>query len=124
MPQIPSLTTFVVGDRLPWPESSVAGEQALPSDPAIVYQAGFAKPCTLRRISALGAIVRGELANAPECVALELETGQRPAGTIAWQDRDETGITFKEPVNLLALITRKLVSQPVERRAVPRVELR
>jgi len=125
MPQTPSLTTFVVGDRLPWPESSVAGEQALPSDPAIVYQAGFAKPCTLRRISALGAIVRGELTNSPdESVALELETGQRPAGTITWQDRDETGITFKEPVNLLALITRKLVSQPVERRAVPRVELR
>jgi len=125
MPQTPSLTTFVVGDRLPWPESSVAGEQALPSDPAIVYQAGFAKPCTLRRISALGAIVRGELTNSPdECVALELETGQRPAGTIAWQDRDETGIAFKEPVNLVALITRKLVSQPVERRAVPRVELR
>lgn len=125
MPQSPSLTTFIVGERLPWPDGSAAGEAALPCDPAIVYQAGFAKKCALRRISALGAIVRGELSNAPEqVVALELETGQRPAGTIAWQDRDETGICFNEPVNLLALITRKLVSQPVERRAVPRVELR
>lgn len=125
MPQPPSLTTFVVGDRLPWPESAVAGEQALPSDPAIVYQAGFAKACTLRRISALGAIVRGDLADTPDqTIALELETGQRPAGTIVWRDRDESGIAFKEPVNLLALITRKLVSQPAERRAVPRLELR
>ena len=125
MPQTPSLTTFVVGERLPWPDGSVAGEDARTYDPAIVHQAGFAKECALRRISALGAIVRGELANAPgQCVALELETGQRPASTIAWQEMGETGVCFKEPVNLLALITRKLVSQPVERRAVPRVELR
>ena len=125
MSQSPSLTTFVVGERLPWPDGSAVAGEALPCDPAIVYQAGFAKKCSLRRISALGAIVRGDLANTPEQpVALELETGQRPAGTIAWQDNGETGICFKEPVNLVALITRKLVSQPVERRAVPRVEVR
>lgn len=125
MSQLPSLTTFVVGERLPWPDGSAVAEEARPYDPAIVYQAGFAKKCALRRISALGAIVRGELANTPEQpVALELETGQRPSGTIAWQDGGETGICFNEPVNLVALITRKLVSQPVERRAVPRVEVR
>jgi hypothetical protein len=125
MSQSPSLTTFVVGERLPWPDGFAAGDEARSYDPAIVYQTGFAKKCALRRISALGAIVRGELTNSPEQhVALELETGQRPPGTIAWQEGNETGIRFKEPVNLLALITRKLVSQPAERRALPRVELR
>jgi len=125
MSQSPSLTTFVVGERLPWPDLWAVGEDAHGYDPAIVYQAGFAKKCALRRISALGAIVRGELGSASDPgVALELETGQRPASTIAWQENGESGICFKEPVNLLALITRKLVSQPVERRAVPRVELR
>jgi len=125
MTQAPSLTTFVVGERLPWPDGSAVGDDARAFDPAVVYQAGFAKKCSLRRISALGAIVRGELENDPEQpIALELETGQRPAGTIAWQESGETGICFKEPVNLVALITRKLVSQPVERRAVPRVEVR
>lgn len=125
MSRSPSLTTFVVGERLPWPEDSAVAEEARPYDPAVVYEAGLAKTCSLRKISALGAIVRGELENGPEqCVTLELETGQRPPGAIAWQDLGETGICFNEPVNLLALITRKLVSQPAERRAIPRVELR
>jgi hypothetical protein len=125
MSQTPSLTTFVVGEKLPWPECSAVGNETLPYDLAVVYEAGFAKKCVLRKISSLGAIVRGELADVPDqSVTLELETGQRPSGTIAWQDGSEAGICFKEPVNLLALITRKLVSQPVERRAMPRVELR
>jgi len=55
MSQAPSLTTFVVGERLPWPDGSAVGEDARAFDPAIVYQAGFAKKCSLRRISALGA---------------------------------------------------------------------
>jgi hypothetical protein len=125
MSQSPSLTTFVVGDRLPWPEQSAVGDDSRPYDPATVYEAGFAKKCGLRKISALGAIVRGALDNAPDqSVALELQTGQRPPGTIAWQDGDEAGICFNEPVNVLALITRNLVSQPADRRAIPRVELR
>jgi hypothetical protein len=125
MSQSPSLTTFVVGDRLPWPEQSAVGDESQSYDPAVVYEAGFAKKCSLRKISALGAIVRGELANTPDQhVALELQTGQRPPGTIAWQSGDEAGICFKDPVNVLALITRNLVSQPADRRAIPRVELR
>jgi len=125
MSQPPSLTTFVIGDRLPWPEQSVVDNESRPYDPAVVYEAGFAKKCKLRKISALGAIVRGDLDNTPEqCVALELQTGQRPPGTIAWQEAGESGICFKEPLNVLALITRNLVSQPAERRAIPRVELR
>ena len=125
MSQSPSRTTFVVGERLPWPEESAVGEEALPYDSAVVYEAGLARQCSLRKLSALGALVRGELAHTPDQgVTLELETGQRPPGTIAWQDGGEAGIRFNGPVNLLALITRKLVSQPAERRAIPRVELR
>jgi len=124
MSQSPSLTTFVVGERLPWPEQAAVSDESRIYDSAVVYEAGFAKPCALRKISALGAIVRGELDNTPEhCVALELQTGQRPPGTIAWHSAGEAGICFKEPVNVLALITRNLVSQPADRRAIPRVEL-
>jgi hypothetical protein len=125
MSQSPSLTTFVVGDRLPWPEEAAVGDDSRAFDRAVVYEAGFAKECSLRKISALGAIVRGTLDNVPDqAVALELQTGQRPPGTIAWQTGGEAGISFKDPVNVLALITRNLVSQPAERRAIPRVELR
>ena len=31
---------------------------------------------------------------------------------------------FKQPIDMLALINRKLISQPSERRAMPRIELR
>jgi len=67
----------------------------------------------------------GEVLNAPgEEVALELATGQRPAGTIEWARGGEAGIRFKQPIDMLALINRKLISQPSERRAMPRIELR
>src|SRR5262249_30193903 len=50
--------------------------------------------------------------------------GQRPVGTVEWSARGEAGIRFKQPIDMLALINRKLVSQPSERRAMPRIELR
>jgi hypothetical protein len=81
--------------------------------------------CLLRSVSSLGATVSGELATeAGEDVALELATGQRPSGIMEWIDGREGGVRFKEPVNVVPLINRQLLSQPVERRRLPRVELR
>ena len=57
-------------------------------------------------------------------VAIELPTGQRPAGTVEWVADGEAGIRFRQPIDMLALLNRKLVSQPGERRTMPRVELR
>lgn len=120
-----SVTVFVMGDRLPWPEdSSVPGETG-PLDAGTLYDVDRRQECSIRKISALGATLRGELAKAPgQEVAIELVTGQRPTGTIEWVRRGETGIRFSHPIDMLALINRKLVSQPVERRTMPRVELR
>jgi hypothetical protein len=61
---------------------------------------------------------------AGEEVAIELATGQRPAGTIAWVAGGEAGIRFARPIDMLALLNRKLVAQAAERRTMPRVELR
>ena len=69
--------------------------------------------------------MRGTLGKVPgDEVAVELATGQRPAGTIDWVAGGEAGIVFKQPIDMLALINRNLISQPTERRAMPRVELR
>ena len=120
-----SVTTFVVGDRLPWPEDSSVPAEIGPLDAGVLYDSGDRQECSIRRISALGAVVRGELARAPgEDVAIELATGQRPAGTVDWVKGGETGIRFNQPVDMLALLNRKLVNQPVERRTMPRVEIR
>ncbi len=118
-------TTFVMEDRLPWPDDAPANELNGPFDAGVIHAAGGTRTCLIRKISARGATLRGEVGKAPgEEVAIELANGQRPAGTIDWVGGGEAGVRFKQPVDMLALINRNLVSQPSERRAMPRVEIR
>ena len=125
MSEAPSATTFVMGARLPWPDDAPAIDDKGPFDPVIVHGAGSRRNCSVRRISSLGATLRGEVVKAPgDDVAVELASGQRPAATVEWVSGGETGVRFEEPVDVIALINRELVSQPVERRAMPRVEIR
>jgi hypothetical protein len=125
MSEAPSATTFVMGARLPWPDDSPAIDTSGPFDPAIVHDCGSRRNCSVRKVSALGATLRGDIGTAPgEDVAVELVTGQRPGATVDWVSGGETGVRFDEPIDMLAMINRELVSQPVERRAMPRVEIR
>lgn len=125
MTEVESVTTFVMENRLPWPEESRAAGPNGPFDTGQIYDDSKPRECSIRNISALGATLCGEVRKAPgEEVAIELATGQRPAATIEWVRGGEAGIRFKQPIDMLALINRKLVSQPAERRAMPRVEIR
>jgi hypothetical protein len=125
MAEAESVTTFIMDNRLPWPDDgNVAGVDG-PFDAGVIYDGGQRRDCFIRRISTLGATLRGDMGKAPgDEVAIELATGQRPAGTVDWVGSGEAGIVFKQPIAVLALINRKLISQPTERRAMPRVELR
>ena len=125
MTDAPSVTTFVMDDRLPWPEQGSSGDIAGPFDAGVLHEAGCKRDCAIRRISKLGATLRGDVTSAPGAeIAVELATGQRPAGTVDWVKSGEAGIVFKQPIDMIALINRQLLSQPTERRAMPRVELR
>lgn len=125
MADAPSVTTFVMDDRLPWPEEGPVSELDGPYDAGVIHDAGFRWNCSIRRISKLGATLRGDVAIAPgEEVAIELATGQRSQGTVDWVSGGEAGVVFKQPLDMIALINRNLISQPTERRAMPRVELR
>lgn len=125
MTEAVSATTFMLEAGLPWPEDAADVQQSGPFDGAVVYGSGFRKDCSIRKISALGATLCGDLSGRPgEQLAVELATGQRPAGTIAWASLGEIGIGFDQPIDVIALINRKLVSQPIERRQMPRVEIR
>ena len=125
MAEAPSVTTFIMENRLPWPEDGSVRELEGPFDAGVIHDGGFRWNCAIRRISALGATLRGEVAIAPgEEIAFELANGQRRQGTIDWVSGGEAGVIFKQPVDMIALINRNLVSQPTERRAMPRVELR
>lgn len=125
MAERPSVTTFVMEDRLPWPEeTSLAGVDG-PLDASVIHDSGVRLDCSIRRISALGATLKGPALSAPgHVLAIELATGHRPAAVVDWVAGGEAGIVFKQPIDVLALINRTLLTQPVERRTMPRVELR
>lgn len=121
----PSVTTFVMAAQLPWPDVAPPADALGALDPVALFVGGKQRDCTIRKISALGATVRGVTGEAPGAeVSVELATGQRPVGTIDWVAGGEAGIIFKQPIDMLALLNRTLISQPGERRTMPRVELR
>lgn len=125
MTEAASVTTFVMGARLPWPDDAPAMAENGPFEAGVIHDCGSRQDCSIRRISALGATLRGKLPKSPgEDISVELATGQRHAATIDWAESGEAGIRFHQPIDVLALINRKLVSQTAERRAMPRVEIR
>ncbi|HEY7004897.1 MAG TPA: PilZ domain-containing protein [Sphingomicrobium sp.] len=125
MTDAPSVTTVVLGDRLPWPDDSSAADEKGPFDSGAIYIAGSRTPCSIRKISALGVTVSSELMPAlGDKAAVELATGQRAAGKVAWTGRKELGVRFDDSIDIIALLNRKLVSQTRERRTMPRVEAR
>ncbi|MGN6154425.1 MAG: PilZ domain-containing protein [Sphingomicrobium sp.] len=125
MAEEPSVTTFVMGARLPWPDDSPGAEACGPFEGGVIHNSGFRQDCAIRKISTYGATVRAKVHNAPgEELTVELPSGQRTAATVEWARGGETGIRFAKPIDVLALINRNLVSQPIERRSMPRVEIR
>ena len=125
MTEAASVTTFVMGAQLPWPDDAPVLDEAGPFEAGVIHDGGARLDCSIRRISALGATLRGSLKQAPGTeIAVELATGHRHPATVEWAKNGETGIRFHLPVDVLALINRKLVSQTAERRAMPRVEIR
>ncbi|MEA1073041.1 PilZ domain-containing protein [Sphingomonas sp. LY160] len=120
-----SLTTFVMAAQVPWPDDVPAADAIGTLDPVAMLVDGARQSCGIRRISSLGTTIRGISAReAGDPVTIELATGQRAAGIVDWAASGEAGIRFRQPIDMIALLNRKLVSQPGERRTMPRVELR
>jgi hypothetical protein len=125
MAEAPSVTTFVVGDRLPWPDDMSLLDAKGPFDSGAIHHGGSRLECAIRRISALGVTVGSDLTPAlGDSVAVELANGQRAHGKVAWTGRHELGVRFEDNVDVIALLNRKLVSQAPERRTMPRLEVR
>jgi hypothetical protein len=120
-----SVTTVVVGEHLPWPNDPWSGGEKGPFDTGAIIASGSRQPCSICKISALGVTVNGELTAAlGDPVSVELSTGQRAPGRVAWAGRNELGVEFDDSIDVIALLNRKLVSQAPERRTMPRLEVR
>ena len=125
MADAPSVTTVVVGDRLPWPNEPSTQVEKGPFDVAAFYHSGVRLDCEIRKISALGATLGSNLVPPlGERISVEIATGQRPAGKIAWTGRGEIGVRFDDSIDVVALLNRQLVNQTPERRTMPRLEVR
>lgn len=125
MADAPSVTTVVVGDRLPWPNEPSTQVEKGPFDAAAFYHSGVRLDCEIRKISALGATLGSNLVPPlGERISVEIATGQRPAGKIAWTGRGEIGVRFDDSIDVVALLNRQLVNQTPERRTMPRLEVR
>lgn len=124
MPQPAQATSYVVDPDLCWAEADLDQANG-PFEAAMLVGAGGRFSCELRRIAAGGAVLRTDApAVAGEPAALELTSGQRRSGRIEKAGPGDIAIAFDEPLDIVALINRNLVSQPAERRSMPRVELR
>ena len=79
--------------------------------------------CSIRKISAGGAVLHvDQEVEVGQRLELELMTGEHLEGTIAWRRGAEVGLSFDAPVDVFAIIAQDIVSQPGERRRMPRVE--
>ena len=80
--------------------------------------------CSIRKISGAGAILHVDLPVRPgERMELELMSGVHIDGIVEWRRGSDVGLRFDDPIDIFSLLARNLVSQPGERRRMPRVEL-
>jgi hypothetical protein len=80
--------------------------------------------CLIRKISAGGALLHVDTPiEEGRRLELELSADQTLEGVVVWRRGSEVGLRFDTPIDILPILARNLVSQPGERRRMPRVEV-
>lgn len=118
-------TIFSLAEELPSADRiRDEGEDRAKLQPGSLGRGSLREICFVRRISPLGAVLSME--SPPSRGArldLELLTGDRLSGVIAWVQGREAGLRFDEPADMFGLIASNLVRQPGDGRRMPRIEL-
>jgi hypothetical protein len=92
--------------------------------PGALTSGSVRRGCSIRKISAGGAILHCDHdVEIGERLELELMNGEQLAGRVAWRRGGEVGLSFDTQIDVFAIIAQDIVSQPGERRRMPRVEL-
>lgn len=122
--QVPLDTVYSLTGEVPPIEAAVEEADASVFQPGEVVLGSIREVCLIRKISAAGAILHADIpVEEGGRLELELETGEHLDGTIAWRRGSELGLRFDKPIDVLPILARNLVSQPGERRRMPRVEV-
>jgi len=92
--------------------------------PGALTSGSVRRACSIRKLSAGGAILHCDHdVEIGERLELELMNGEHLAGRVAWRRGGEVGLSFDSQIDVFAIIAQDIVSQPGERRRMPRVEL-
>jgi hypothetical protein len=106
------------------PVDSAADEDSSVLQRGMLIVGSIRNMCSIRKISAGGAVLHADMPlDDGRRLELELETGEHLDGTVVWRRGGEVGLRFDEPVDVMSIVARNLVSQPGERRRMPRVEV-
>lgn len=118
-------TVFSLSGEVPPIDGGAEDSAVAELQPGAVARGSIRQICSIRKISGGGALLHVDMPVEPgERIALDLMSGEQLHGTVAWRRGAEVGFRFDEPLDVFGIIARDLVSQPGERRRMPRVELR
>ena len=117
-------TVFSLSADIPPEEPNAAAPSLANLRSGALVSGSIREICFIRKISGGGALLH---VDSPVAVGdrleLELMAGQELSGTISWRRGSEVALRFDAPVDVFAIIASDLVSQPGERRRMPRVEV-
>lgn len=65
MAEAQSVTTFIMENLLPWPDDGRSAGVEGPFDAGLIYDGDQRRECSIRRISTLGATLRGAMNKEP-----------------------------------------------------------
>ncbi len=117
-------TVYSLSDDVPLVELIDEPVEESVLQPGSVVAGSIRQVCLIRKISAGGAVLHADIPlDEGRRLELELETGERLEGRIVWRRGSELGLRFDEAIDVLPILARNLVSQPGERRRMPRVEV-
>ncbi len=117
-------TIYSLSAEVPAADLATSEDENVALWPGALTSGSVRRACWVRKISAGGAILGCEdNLEIGERLELELMSGEHLAGHVAWVREGEVGLSFDTPIDVFAIIAQDIVSQPGERRRMPRVEL-
>lgn len=113
-------TVFSLSDEVPAPLDFAlhAGQDT------VIARGAVGELCSVRKLSRRGAVLHLDSpVEIGRALSFELMNGRTISGIVSWVRGSEVILRFSDDLDVLGVIAAELVSQPGERRRLPRVEL-